>query len=134
MLPALSQATSVGRLNEEPGVPDPGGPAGPPRPPPPPPPPGPAFAPPPGAAAPRPSPPPASRRRRTNADFLRFPPEHEHDATFRIELDDLACDFVDCPDVVLRIDAQTDRRIEPVHILSEFTLELSPAIELQQTQ
>src|SRR6476659_8734159 len=46
MLPALSQATSDGRLNVEPGVPDPGAAAG---------------APPPGPP-PRPAPPPAPPR------------------------------------------------------------------------
>src|SRR4029077_4491811 len=103
MLPTLSHATSVGRLNEEPGVPDPGGP---PRPPPRPPPPGaaprPASAPPrPPSAPPPPSPPaaPASppaaasaatAPARPDVDRLGLSSEDERDAPLGVELDDLA--------------------------------------------
>ena len=137
MLPARSHATSVGRLKLEPGVPDPGarrpppagataaagrGAAGPPA----------------RAAAPR----PRRRRRRRSAaaagcagrtrDRFRLAAEHERDAALGVELHHLVGAGVDGPDVVLRIDAQTDRGVEAVDVLPELAHELAGLVELEQ--
>ena len=49
-----------------------------------------------------------------------------------IELHDLVGRDVDRPDVVLRIDAQADRRVEAVDVLAPFADELAVAIEQEQ--
>ena len=136
MLPARSHATSVGRLNVEPGVPDPGAP--PPR----------AAAA--AGAAPRPppraalgrraTPPRAAARRRHRPPPGRtliasgFRPSTRATRPSRVELDDLAGRLVDRPDVVLRIDPQTDRRVEAVDVLPQLALELAVPVELQQAR
>ena len=135
MLPARSQATSVGRLKLEPGMPDPGGrlaaataaaaaAAG-------------AAAAPrrrraPGAPRVHPAAPRRRRLRRPHGDRFRLSAEHERDAPLGIELHDLVGRRVDRPDVVLRIDAQADRRVEAVDVLPELAHELAVRIELEQ--
>ena len=69
---------------------------------------------------------------RTHADRLGLSAEHEGDAAFGIELDHLAGGLVDGPHVVLRIDAQADRGVEAVDILSELAHELAGGIELEE--
>ena len=124
MLPARSQATSDGWLKLDPGVPAPrprpagarprcSGRAAPPRGP------APAGAPPAACGGP-------------HRDHFRLSAEHERDAPVGIELHDLTRSLVDRPDVVLRIDAQTNRRIEAVHVLSQLAHELAGRIELEQ--
>ena len=74
------------------------------------------------------------RRRRTGADVDRFrlAAEHERHAPFGVELHDLVGALVDRPDVVLRIDAQPDRGVEAVDVLSELAHELAGRVELEQ--
>ena len=67
-------------------------------------------------------------------DGFRLPAKHERDATFGVELDHLARRLVDRPDVVLRIDAQTNRGIETVHVLTELTYELAALFEFEQSR
>ena len=56
---------------------------------------------------------------RTYADSLRLSAKHELHVAVRIELDDLVGTDVNRPDVVLWINPQTLRRIEPVEILAQ---------------
>ena len=113
MLPARSQATSVGRLKLEPGDARAG----------------PALAPPPAAAAAAAATAAAGRRRRrrrrTHGDRFRLAAEHQRDAALGVELHDLVGADVDRPDVVLRIDAQADRGVEAVDVLPELAHELA---------
>src|SRR6185295_18742528 len=98
MLPTLSHATPAVRTKLSPGIPDPGGPAGP-RPPPPP-----AGGCPAAGVPPRPASAGASPCRRPDRDCFRLAAQHQQDAAVLIELDDVARPLIDDPDVVLRID------------------------------
>ena len=127
MLPARSHATSDGRLKLEPGVPDPAA-----RPP------APGAAAPPPAACARPVCGSPARRARglrgAHGDGFRFASEHKSDAAGGVELHHLVRCGVDGPHVVLRIDAKTDRSIEAVDVLAEFSHELSGLVELEQSR
>src|SRR5262249_10524584 len=65
-------------------------------------------------------------------DRFRLAAEHERDAPFRIELHQLTRRGVDRPDVVVRIDAQANCRVEAVDVLSELAHELAGLIELEE--
>ena len=67
-----------------------------------------------------------------DVDGFRFAAEHERDPAVRVELHHLAGADVDRPDVVLRIDADAVRRVEPVDVLAELADELAILIELEQ--
>ena len=67
-----------------------------------------------------------------DADRFRLPTEHEPDAAIGIELHHLIGGDIDRPDVVLRIDAQADRRVEAVDVLAPFADEVAAAIEEEQ--
>src|SRR5262249_4866749 len=70
----------------------------------------------------------------TNVDRFGLPPEHEQQASFLVELHDLAGRLVDGPDVVLRIDPQPERGVETVDVLSQLAHELAAGIELEETR
>ncbi len=151
MLPARSQATSVGRWNDSPSAPAPGSP--PPRPPPapgaPPRPPGRRAAATAGGTAAAVTAATASRgvrgrlarpacrpgrhqRQRRHAHRFRLAAENHLHAPVGIELDHLRRRLIDDPDVVLRIDAHLLRLQQTVGALADLPDELAGLVELQQ--
>jgi hypothetical protein len=72
--------------------------------------------------------------RSAHGDVFRFTAKHKRDPAGGVELQDLVRRGVNGPDVVLRIDAQTDGGIEAVDILSELADELSGLVELEQSR
>jgi hypothetical protein len=72
---------------------------------------------------------PSARSPRADVDGLRLAAEHEQNAPLRVELHDLAGAGVDRPDVVLRIDAKTERVIETVDVLAPLADELAAGVE-----
>src|SRR5439155_4714845 len=63
---------------------------------------------------------------------FRLPAEHHHHAALGAELDDLACRFVDCPDVVLSVDVHRVREQEPIDALTDLAHEVPVLIELKE--
>ena len=60
-------------------------------------------------------------------------PEHHHDSSRGIELDDHVRSLIDGPDVVLRVHTHRVRELEAVVPLADFANILAILIELEQT-
>ena len=69
-----------------------------------------------------------------DTDGFRLTAEHQRDVAVRVELHDLVGTLVDRPHVVLRVDAQPERRIEPVDVLAQFADELAGGVVLEQAR